>query len=215
MAAAATAAAMKSVASRKSAGAGKGKKARIASAHNTDTVYEFVTALESAKDLATFEAFLDRNAAALARVTKTPGARLLKVTLQDGTTDADVTISGTLSFKGRAATKGARDSCMGVNDVVILDGGRAAGKLPTELFGIVQGHFDRLGVSYPTGFFQKGTGDATAAAAAAGYEWETNETAAMAALSSAASSKKKVGVGAGGGAAADASSDEEFNVADI
>lgn len=214
MAAAATAAAMKAVAARKSAGAGKGKKARIASAHNTDTVYEFVTALESAKDLATFDAFLDRNAAALARVTKTPGARSLKVTHQDGTTDADILISGTLSFKGRAATKGARDHCMGVNDIVILDGGRAAGKLPAELFGAVQSHFDRLGVSYPTGFFQKGTGDAAAAAAAAaGYEWETDETAAMAALSSAASSKKKTGAGAG--AAAGAAAEDDFDIADI
>lgn len=211
MAAAATraAAAAKMAASNRKGG--KGKAARRAATHNADNVLDYLDTLESATDLDTLELYMERNAIQLARVTRTPGGRLLKVTLQDGTKDTDVVISGTLGLHGRAATKAHVSSCMAVNDIVVLEGGRATGKIPTELFGSIQSAFDRLGVRYPDGFFLKGTSDAAASTTALGYDWETDETAAKAALS-----KSAKGRGAGAGAAAAAAAeDAEIDVSEI
>jgi hypothetical protein len=189
---------------------GKGKAARRAASHNADNVLDYLDALESAADLDTLELYMERNAIQLARVTRTPGGRLLKVTLQDGTKDTDVVISGTLGLRGRASTKAHVSSCMSVNDVIVLEGGRASGKIPPELFGSIQGAFDRLGVRYPDGFFLKGTSDATASTTALGYDWETDEAAAKASLTKSAKGR----TGAGGGAAA-AAEDADIDVSTI
>ena len=203
MAAAASASAARAVAASKMAAShrkgGKGKAARRAASHNADNVLEYLDALEDAKTLDILATYMERNAIQLARVTRTPGSRLLKVTLQDGTTDAEVVISGTLGLRGRASTKAHVSSCMSVHDLVILEGGRATGKIPTELFGSIQAEFDRLGVRYPDGFFLKGTAAAVASAAELGYDWETDEIAAKAALTKSAKGRS----GAGGGAAAE------------
>lgn len=211
MATAAMAAVKKSASSRKG---GKGRMERISRTHNADAVFDFVTALETAAKQSDFQEYLTRTATSIGRVTRTPGARLLKVTLLDGTTDAEILISGTISFKGRMGQgKTTRANCMLVNDLVVIDGGRATGKIPGELFSVIQSHFDRLGVSYPTGFFMKGT-DATAVdPASMGYDWETDEAATMASLAKTARKS-----GAGGAAAASADEDDgdsDFDVADI
>lgn len=208
-AAARTAAATKMAAPHRKGG--KGKAARRAAAHNADNVLDYLDNLEKADTLDALETYMERNAVQLARVTRTPGGRLLKVTLQDGTKDADIMISGTLGLHGRAATKSHIASCMSVNDIVLLEGGRASGKIPTDLFAPIQAAFDHLGVRYPDGFFLKGATDAAASTTALGYDWETDEAGAKAALTKSAKGRGG-GAGAGGGAAADA---DEIDVSEI
>jgi hypothetical protein len=204
-------AAAKKTSSRKG---GKGRMERISRAHNADAVFDFVTALESTPKLSDFQEYLKRTSATLGRVTRTPGARLLKVTLLDGTTDAEILISGTISFKGRMSQgKTTRGNCMLVNDLVVIDGGRATGKIPAELFSSIQTHFDRLGVSYPTGFFLKGTDTSAVDPTAMGYDWETDDAATMAALAKTA--KKSTAGSAAADATEDDDDDRDFDIADI
>jgi hypothetical protein len=161
---------------------GKGKAARRNAAKNADHVLEYLDILESAATLVVLETFMERNSIQLARVTRTSGAGRLKVTLQSGDTDVDVSIAGSLRFHGRAATKGDRTNCMCVHDLVVLHGPQAAGKIPRDLFGRIQAAFDRLCVSYPKGFFTKGTTETGTATSELGFDWETDEAGATAAL---------------------------------
>jgi hypothetical protein len=199
---------------------GKGRAARRSAAKNASHVLDYLENLEDCDSLTELRTYMETEGIQLARVTRVSGAGRLKVTLQDGTAEVDVNIAGSLKFKGKAGTKTDRANCMCVNDLVVLHGPQAAGKLPRELFGQLQGHFDRLSVSYPDGFFAKSSSETTVAAAKEmGYEWEVDEDAVTAALAKkvaapkgAKGSKRE---GAGGGAAADATEGEEEDAVDI
>jgi hypothetical protein len=132
---------------------GKGKAARRNTQKNASHVLEYLEAVESAKTRVDLETWMERNAVQIARVTRWSGGGHLKVALQDGSTDVDVTIAGSLRFKGRAATKGDRANSMNVNDLIVLYGPQAAGKIPRDLCRRVAAAFERLGVSTPKGFF--------------------------------------------------------------
>jgi hypothetical protein len=165
---------------------GKGKAARRNASKNASHVMDYLETLEAAKTLDALETYMERDAIQLARVTRQSGCGRLKVTLQDGSTDVDVTIAGSLRFKGRAATKGDRSNCMNVSDLIVLHGPQAAGKIPRELYGRIEGAFTRLRVSVPKGFFIKGGADGTDAAADMGFDWDTDEAAVTEALATAA-----------------------------
>jgi hypothetical protein len=188
---------------------GKGKAARRNAAKNACHVLDYLENLDASKTLDDLETYMEREAIQTARVTRQSGAGRLKVTLQDGTVDVDVTIAGALRFKGRAATKGDRSNCMNVGDLIVLHGPQAAGKIPRELLDRVQTAFDRLRVSYPKGFFAVGTTE-SAAGEDLGFVWgtEDDEAAVTEALS-----KDKGKSGAGGGAAAGA--EDDFDIGDI
>jgi hypothetical protein len=64
----------------------------------------------------------------LGKVIKTPGGRL-KVLIQDDTEEL-VLISKSVKIMGRAGNKTDRSNCMCVNDMIIIDGGFAVGKVP-------------------------------------------------------------------------------------
>jgi hypothetical protein len=194
---------------------GKGKAARRNAAKNAGHVLEYLEELESATKLVDLETYMESNSVQLARVTRQHGAGRLKVTLQDGSTDVDVTIAGSIRFKGRSSTKTDRSCCMCVNDLIVLHGPQAAGKIPRDLFGRIQTEFDRLGIRYPKGFFMKGGADTTAAAEEElGFEWEADEEDVAATLTAAAGKAKSKAKG-GAGAAADGSDDDGFDIADI
>jgi hypothetical protein len=151
---------------------GKGKAARRNTQKNASHVQEYLETLESSTTLVDLEMWMERNSVQIARVTRWSGGGHLRVTLQDGTTDTDVSIAGSLKFKGRATTKGDRANAMNVNDIIVLHGPQAAGKIPRNLLGRIQTALDRLGVSYPTGFF---AADATSEAEEGGYVFGTAE----------------------------------------
>ncbi len=220
---------MKAAAAARGKRGGKGKAARRNAGKNASHVLEYIEALEAATSRADLETYMESNSVQLARVTRQSGAGRLKVTLQDGTADTDVIVAGALRFKGRSSTKTDRPSCMSVDDLVVLHGPQAAGKIPRELFGGIQAGFDRLSVSYPKGFFAQ-SGSAAATEEDMGYEWDGDEEAVTATLTAAAGkpaaavsakerdkAKGKAKSGAGGGAAAgaDDGDDGDFDVADI
>ncbi len=193
---------------------GKGKAARRNAAKNAGHVLEYLEELETATKLVDLETYMERNSIQLARVTRQHGAGRLKVTLQDGSTDVDVTIAGSVRFKGRSSTKTDRSCCMCVNDLIVLHGPQAAGKIPRDLFGRIQAEFDRLEVRYPKGFFMKGGADTAAAAEEElGFEWEADEEDVAATLTAAAGKPSKSKAKGGAGAAAD--DDSDIDIAEI
>lgn len=212
-AAAATASALKAASAARGKRGGKGKAARRNAGKNASHVLEYIEELEAATSRTDLETYMDRNSIQLARVTRQSGAGRLKVTLQDGTADTDVTVAGALRFKGRSSTKADRPSCMCVEDVIVLHGPQAAGKIPRELFSGIQAAFDRLDVRYPKGFFAQ-SGSAAATEEDLGFEWEADEEAVTATLSAAAGkpAAAKPKAKAKGGAGAD---DDDVDVADI
>lgn len=189
---------------------GKGKAARRNATKNASHVLDYLDTLEAAKTLDALETYMEREAIQLARVTRQSGAGHLKVTLQDGSTDVDVTIAGSLRFKGRAATKGDRSNCMNVNDLIVLHGPQAAGKIPREFHGRIEAAFTRLRVSAPKGFFAKGAAD-DAGDDDDGFVWDTDEAAVTEAFVAAA----KVGSAKAPkatAAAADSDSEDEIDL---
>lgn len=65
----------------------------------------------------------------LGKVIKTPGGGRLKVIIQDDTEEL-VLISKSVKIMGRAGNKTDRSNCMCINDMIIIDGGFAVGKVP-------------------------------------------------------------------------------------
>jgi hypothetical protein len=187
---------------------GKGKAARRNASKNASHVMDYLEALESSKTTDALETYMERDAIQIARVTRQSGAGRLKVTLQSGEAEVDITIAGSLRFKGRAATKGDRSNCMNVSDLIVLHGPQAAGKIPRELYGRIEAAFSRLRVSTPKGFFVKGGTDGSAAADDMGFDWDTDEAAVTEALARDA----KITVR---GAAAVVESDDEIDVGAI
>lgn len=183
---------------------GKGKAARRNASKNASHVMDYLETLESAKTLVALETYMESDAIQIARVTRQSGAGRLKVTLQDGSTDVDVTIAGSLRFKGRSATKGDRSNCMNVSDLIVLHGPQAAGKIPRDLYGRIEAAFTRLHVSVPKGFFVK---DGSGADTDMGFDWDTDEAGAASALTRDAKITPR-----GAAAVVDSDSEDEVDV---
>jgi hypothetical protein len=131
----------------------KGKAAIRAEAKNAGVVKAVLDICRSATGNEELLANLRDEDLTLARVTAAPGGRHLVVTLIDGTTGVSVPISGVTAFRGGARTKGELPNHMGRDDLVVLYGAHARGKIPVALADEVRDIFDRLGVPVPAGFF--------------------------------------------------------------
>lgn len=94
----------------------------------------------------------ERDCILLAQVTKNPGGGKLKVKLRDGSEPDPVRICKPLQVKGRAAPK-QFSNIMRVGDVVVIVKGDIEGKFTPAQAQRAEKAFDRLGISYPRGFF--------------------------------------------------------------
>ena len=131
----------------------KGKAAIRAEAKNAGAVKAVLSICRDAASAEELLANLRDEDLTLARVTGAPGGRHLVVTLMDGTADVSVPISGVTAFRGGARTKGELPNYMGRDDLVVLYGAHARGKIPVALAEEVAEIFERLGVAVPAGFF--------------------------------------------------------------
>jgi hypothetical protein len=131
----------------------KGKAAIRAEAKNAGVVKAVLDICRAATDYEELLANLRDEDLTLARVTAAPGGRHLVVTLMDGTADVSVPISGVTAFRGGARTKGELPNHMGRDDLVVLYGAHARGKIPAALGDEIRDIFRRIGVVVPTGFF--------------------------------------------------------------
>ena len=137
----------------------KGKAAICAEAKNAAAVKAVLTICRGAADAAGLLAGLQEEDLTLARVTAAPGGRQLGVTLMTGETDVVVPISKAVAFRGGARTKGDLPNCMGRDDLVVLYGAMARGKVSAALGDEVRDIFRRLNVGVPAGFFPQSARD--------------------------------------------------------
>lgn len=139
--------------SRGPGGRTKGKAAICAEAKNAAAVKAVLTICRAAANADGLLADLQEEDLTLARVTAAPGGRHLVVTLMTGETGVVVPISKAVAFRGGARTKGDLPNCMGRDDLVVLYGAMARGKVSAALGDEVRNIFRRLGVVVPAGFF--------------------------------------------------------------
>jgi hypothetical protein len=145
-------------------GAGKkggkkvGRAAVRAGSKNAECCEEYVTRLTVCPSHETIEEMADDHIF-LGRITKNVGCGNVQVLLQTGAT-ATIPISGAIRFKGRAANKSDRSNCMLTGDVIVVDGGFAAGKLSQGQMQRIRGVFSSVHFTVPAGFFI-GQGEAT------------------------------------------------------
>lgn len=146
-------------------GAGKkggkkiGRAALRAGSKNAECCEEYISRLTASPSYETIEEMADDHTI-LGRITKNVGCGSVQVLLQTGDT-ATIPISGAIRFKGRAANKSDRSNCMITGDVIVVDGGFAAGKLSQGQMQRIRGIFSSVHFSIPSGFFI-GQGEATA-----------------------------------------------------
>lgn len=162
-------------ASRSATGDKLGKSALRAILKNAEAVTEYLDALKAAKDLDDIDQIGSRDGLTLARVTRALGAGRLEVTLLDGRKGVPVPIGGSIKFKGRAGTKTDRSNCMCVNDVVVIRGAFASGKLPGAAIGLCADKFEKLGQRIPAGFFAAPGVEPEADSADETYEFDYTE----------------------------------------
>lgn len=155
---------------KRTAGRKLGRAALRADKKNASSCEEYVSSLTAAPSRATIEA-LAAECTVLGRVTKTVGCGSLQVLLQTGDT-ITAPISGTLRFKGRASTKADRSCCMLMGDVIIVDGGFAAGKLSPAQVVRVRKAFATAHYPAPGGFFNRQGEEAGDAEEETGFEFE-------------------------------------------
>ena len=144
----------------RSGGKKNGKVALAAARRMAETatdVFAFLEARGQSKEtiLSKME---DHACVLLAQVTKNPGGGRLLVKLRDGTEPDPVRICKPLQVKGRAAPKQFAN-IMRVGDVVVIVKGDIEGKFTPAQAQRAQRAFDRLGITYPRGFFTVEAGD--------------------------------------------------------
>ena len=121
-------------------------------AETAATVFAFLENRDSTTGASVLVEMEEKAYVVLAQVTKNPGGGKLLVQLRDGTVPDPVRICKPLQVKGRAAPK-QFSNIMHVGDVVVIVKGDIEGKLTPAQGRRVQASFDKLGISYPTGFF--------------------------------------------------------------
>jgi hypothetical protein len=138
----------------RSGGKKNGKVALAAARRMAETATDVFSHLEArgkSKDRILME-MEDRDCILLAQVTKNPGGGKLKVKLRDGSEPDPVRICKPLQVKGRAAPKQFAN-IMRVGDVVVIVKGDIEGKFTPAQAQRAEKAFDRLGITYPRGFF--------------------------------------------------------------
>lgn len=144
----------RSASSSAAGGAGKkggkkvGRGALRANEKNTECCEDYVARLSSHGSIETMEDDL----LFLGRITKNVGCGNVQVLLHTGET-ATLPIRAAVRFKGRAANKSDRANCMLADDVIVVDGGFAAGKLSGHRVQQVRKLFKSFHYSVPKGFF--------------------------------------------------------------
>lgn len=146
--------------SRPSAAGGAGKKggkkvsraALRAVSKNSECCEEYVARLTACPSHEAIDEMADDHIL-LGRITKNVGCGSVQVLLQTGDTVA-LPIGGAIRFRGRLSdSKAARPNCMLADDIVVVDGGFAAGKLSSMQVTQVRGIFSRCHFPVPKGFF--------------------------------------------------------------
>lgn len=153
-----------------------GKGARRALLKNAECVDEFLSLLRAAESREALAHKQETSSILLARVARSTGAGRLEVTLQTGER-ISVAIAGTLKFNGASATKTDRANCMCANDIIVVRGGLASGKMSLGVAAKVAKSFEQLGVTVPAGFFGEKEGGE---AAQGNYEFDRSEETAEA-----------------------------------
>lgn len=146
--------------SRPSAAGGAGKKggkkvsraALRAVAKNSECCEDYVARLSACPSHEAIDEMADDHIL-LGRITKNVGCGSVQVLLQTGETVA-LPIGGAIRFRGRLNdSKASRPNCMLADDIVIVDGGFAAGKLSNQQVSQVRAIFSRVHYGVPKGFF--------------------------------------------------------------
>ena len=130
-----------------------GKADLRAARKNADCVSEYMYAIESSSSASEFAEYTNALNSVIARVVRGFGAGRFEVAIVDGSTER-VRVAGSVSLRGRAATKTDRDNCMCVGDFILVRAGLAAAKLTTMAHvESVHAFYDKHSISYPRHFF--------------------------------------------------------------
>ena len=147
----------RSASSSAAGGAGKkggkkvGRAALRAQTKNSECCEEYVSRLMACPTYEAIEEMADDHIL-LGRITKNVGCGNVQVLLQNGE-KATIPIGGAIRFRGKAANKSDRGNCMLTDDVVVVDGGFAAGKLTPRQITEVRRIFSSVHFGAPKGFF--------------------------------------------------------------
>jgi hypothetical protein len=147
----------RSASSSAAGGAGKkggkkvGRAALRAQTKNLECCEEYITRLMAAPTSDTIDEMADDHIF-LGRITKNVGCGNVQVLLHNGE-KATIPIGGAIRFRGKAANKSDRSNCMLTDDVVVVDGGFAAGKLTARQITQVRSVFKAAHFDVPKGFF--------------------------------------------------------------
>ena len=112
-------------------------------------------------------AALDDAAMTLGRVIRSTGGGRLEVTVLHMPACADeevrektpisvmasVPIGGNMKFKGGSQNKTDRANCMVADDVIVIRGGFACGKMTPAMAQLIRREFEKKDIMYPSGFF--------------------------------------------------------------
>ena len=129
-----------------------GKADLRAARKNADCVSEYMYAIESSSSASEFAEYTNALNSVIARVVRGFGAGRFEVAIVDGSTER-VRVAGSVSLRGRAATKTDRDNCMCVGDFILVRAGLAAAKLTMAHVESVHAFYDKHSISYPRHFF--------------------------------------------------------------
>lgn len=129
-----------------------GKADLRAARKNADCVSEYMYAIDNSSSVSEFVEMTDALNSVIARVVRGFGAGRFEVAIVDGSTER-VRVAGSVSLRGRAATKTDRDNCMCVGDYILVRGGLAAAKLSMANVESVRDFYNKHSISYPRHFF--------------------------------------------------------------
>jgi len=129
-------------------------------------------------------AALDDDAMTLGRVIRSTGGGRLEVTALHMPACADeeirektpissmasVPIGGNMKFKGVSQNKTDRANCMVADDVIVIRGGFACGKMTPAMAQLIRREFEKNDIMYPSGFFAARVVADAGAGAGAGAE---------------------------------------------
>lgn len=143
-----------------------GKAAQRAVVKNADCIDQMLAILERADDADDVVSMTGGTLAlTLGRVIRSPGGGRLEVNVLvlpnaaaplTGRPIAEVCsvpVCGNLRIKGRSQTKTDFANCMLTDDIIVIRGGFASGKMGPAMAQAVQRQMDRLRLSYPPRFF--------------------------------------------------------------
>ena len=135
-------------AGKKKGGKKVGRGALRANEKNSECCEDYIARLSSHGSIETMEDDL----LFLGRITKNVGCGNVQVLLHTGET-ATLPIRASVRFKGKMANKSDRANCMLTDDVIVVDGGFAAGKLSGHRVQQVRKLFKSYHYTVPKGFF--------------------------------------------------------------